>query len=66
VRLGERDAQLGITNSASLPGSDIAGEITLSDGTVIFRSELVERGNAAKAASDSVAALGEGARAPAK
>jgi hypothetical protein len=57
VRLGERAAELGITRSPSLPDSDIGGEITLSDGTVIFRSELVEHGNAVNEASDSFALL---------
>jgi hypothetical protein len=57
VRLGERDANLGITHSPSLPGTDIAGEITLADGTVIFRSELVDRGNDIGAAEASFALL---------
>jgi hypothetical protein len=59
VRLGEKEASLGITQSASIPGNDLAGEITLADGTVIFRSEMLERGNEATAADDSFALLAE-------
>jgi hypothetical protein len=63
VRLGDKEAHLGITQSAAFPGSDVSGEITLADGTVIFRSELLERGNQASA-DDSVAVLDESAKAP--
>jgi len=55
VLLGDREANLGITESVSLPGRDVAGEITASDGTVIFRSVLVEQGNEGSNANDSVA-----------
>jgi hypothetical protein len=65
VRIGEKEASLGITQSAAVPGSDLAGEITLADGTVIFRSELVARGNRPIAGDASVALLAEPASAPA-
>jgi hypothetical protein len=55
VLLGDKEANLGITESRSLPGRDVAGEITASDGTVIFRSVLVEQGNEGSNANDSVA-----------
>jgi len=55
VMLGDKEASLGITESASLPGRDVSGEITASDGTVIFRSVLVEQGNEGSNANDSVA-----------
>ncbi|HEV8549080.1 MAG TPA: hypothetical protein VGQ57_08630 [Polyangiaceae bacterium] len=55
VLLGDREANLGITESASLPGRDLAGEITASDGTVIYRSVLVEHGNEASHENDSLA-----------
>ncbi len=47
VRLGDKEASLGITASAALPGRDLAGEITAADGTVIFRSELLQHGSGA-------------------
>jgi hypothetical protein len=55
VFLGEREAQLGITRSAAVPGTDLAGEITGADGSVIYRSELVEQGNESETANDSFA-----------
>jgi len=55
VLIGETEAKLGITESRSLPGRDLAGEITAADGTVIFRSVLVEHGNEASHANDSLA-----------
>ncbi|HEY3493612.1 MAG TPA: hypothetical protein VGK73_02955 [Polyangiaceae bacterium] len=58
VRLGDKEASLGITQSASIPGNDVSGEIRLSDGTLIFRSELVERGNE-NTPDDSFALLSE-------
>ena len=33
VWLGDREASLGVTQSAAVPGTDIAGEITAADGT---------------------------------
>jgi len=56
VRLGDKEANLGITASAALPGRDLAGEITAADGTVIFRSELIEQGTEAPS-RDGVALL---------
>jgi hypothetical protein len=45
VLLGDKEANLGITGSRALPGLDLAGEITTADGTVIYRSTLIEHGN---------------------
>lgn len=45
VRLGDREAALDISESAALPGRDLSGEITAADGSVIYRSSLVEYGN---------------------
>jgi hypothetical protein len=58
VMLGEREANLGITESHAVPGVDLAGEITAPDGTVIYRAVLVEHGNAANS-GDASFALGE-------
>lgn len=46
VWVGEKQATLNVSRSSSVPGGDVAGDITTSDGTVIYRSELVELGNA--------------------
>lgn len=45
VRLGDREAALDISESASLPGRDLGSEITAADGSVIYRSSLIEYGN---------------------
>jgi hypothetical protein len=45
VWVGEKQATLSVSRSNSVPGGDVAGDITASDGTVIYRSELVELGN---------------------
>ena len=55
VWLGDREASLGVTQSAAVPGADLSGEITASDGSVIYRSELVERGNESETTNDSFA-----------
>jgi len=55
VMLGNREASLGVTQSAAVPGIDLAGEITAADGSVIYRSELVERGNEGETTNDSFA-----------
>jgi hypothetical protein len=55
VMLGEREANLGVTQSAAVPGVDLAGEITAADGSIIYRSELVERGNEGETTNDSFA-----------
>lgn len=55
VMLGDREASLGVTQSAAVPGIDLAGEITAADGSVIYRSELVERGNEGETTNDSFA-----------
>jgi hypothetical protein len=46
VWVGEKQATLNVSRSNSVPDGDVAGDITASDGTVIYRSELVEMGNA--------------------
>jgi len=45
VRVGDREAELGITRSHAVPGGDVSGEITAADGTVIYRSSLIEYGS---------------------
>lgn len=55
VMLGDREANLGVTQSAAVPGVDLAGEITAADGSIIYRSELVERGNEGETTNDSFA-----------
>ncbi|MEO7036317.1 MAG: hypothetical protein ABI548_20400 [Polyangiaceae bacterium] len=47
VRVGDQLALLNVSRSASVPNGDVAGDITASDGTLIYRSELVEMGNGA-------------------
>jgi len=46
VAIGDKAAILNVSRSSSLPGADVAGDIIGSDGSVIYRSELVEMGNA--------------------
>jgi hypothetical protein len=48
---------MGITASAAIPALDLAGEITAADGTVIFRSELLERGNESESKDASLSLL---------
>jgi hypothetical protein len=56
VLVGSQEASLGITGSEAVPNLDLAGEITAADGTVIYRSVLIEHGNeASNASSDSLA-----------
>ena len=45
VRVGEQQAKLNVSRSASVPGADVAGDITTADGTLIYRTELLEMGN---------------------
>ena len=49
VRVGEQVATLSLSHSNQIALGDVTGDITASDGTVIYRSELVEVGNAASA-----------------
>jgi hypothetical protein len=58
IWLGDKEASLGITASEALPGHDLSGEITAADGTVIFRSELLEHGNDADSKDSAVSLLG--------
>jgi len=55
VRLGDREASLGVTQSAAVPGTDLSGEIPAAAGSVIYRSELIERGNESETTNDSFA-----------
>lgn len=45
VSVGDKEATLSVARSASVPGSDVMGDITTKDGTLIYRSELLEMGN---------------------
>jgi hypothetical protein len=57
IWLAGEEASLGITASAALPGHDLSGEITAADGTVIFRSELLEHGNEAESKDSGISLL---------
>ncbi|HET7544350.1 MAG TPA: hypothetical protein VFK05_30980, partial [Polyangiaceae bacterium] len=46
VAVGDKTATLNVSRSSSVPGGDVSGDIIGGDGTVIYRSELVEIGNA--------------------
>ncbi|HWZ90117.1 MAG TPA: hypothetical protein VNW92_14740 [Polyangiaceae bacterium] len=46
VWVGDKLATLSVSHSDSVPGRDVSGDITGSDGTLIYRSELVEMGTA--------------------
>jgi len=46
VSVGDKVAILNVSQSGSVPGADVAGDIVASDGAVIYRSELIEMGNA--------------------
>jgi len=46
VAIGDKAAILNVSRSGSVPGGDVAGDIIGSDGAVIYRSELLEVGNA--------------------
>jgi hypothetical protein len=45
VRVGEKSATLSVSHSDKVASGDVMGDITADDGTVIYRSELVEMGN---------------------
>jgi len=57
VWLGDKEASMGVTASKALPGRDIAGEIVAADGTLIYRSELLEQGNEAESKDASLSLL---------
>jgi hypothetical protein len=59
VFIGDKEASLGVTASHALRGRDIAGEITAADGTVIYRSELLEHGNEADSKDTSISLLSD-------
>ena len=46
VWVGEKQATLSVSHSDSVPDRDVSGDITGKDGTLIYRSELVEMGTA--------------------
>jgi hypothetical protein len=50
VQVDGQDAVLSVVTSDAYPGRDIGGELTLRDGTVVFRATLVEAGQDAPAA----------------
>jgi hypothetical protein len=45
VRVGEKSATLSVSRSERVASGDVTGDITADDGSVIYRSELVEMGN---------------------
>jgi hypothetical protein len=45
VSIGDQEATLSVARSASVPGGDVTGDITTKDGTLVYRSELLEMGN---------------------
>ncbi|HWZ89020.1 MAG TPA: hypothetical protein VNW92_09220 [Polyangiaceae bacterium] len=49
VWVGDKAATLSVSHSDSVPDRDVSGDITSSDGTLIYRSELVEMGTAGSA-----------------
>jgi hypothetical protein len=46
VWVADKPATLSVSHSDSVPNRDVSGDITGSDGTLIYRSELVEMGTA--------------------
>jgi len=46
VAVGDKAAILNVSRSGGVPGGDLGGDIIGSDGSVIYRSELIEMGNA--------------------
>ena len=45
VRVGDQSATLSVSHSNEVKSGDVTGDITADDGTLIYRSELVEMGN---------------------
>ncbi len=45
VWVGAQEATLTVSHAASLPVGDVSGDITTRDGSLIYRSELIETGN---------------------
>lgn len=45
VRVGEKAATLSVSRSDQVASGDVTGDITADDGSLIYRSELVEMGN---------------------
>jgi hypothetical protein len=41
VRVADKSATLKVSESAELPGRDLAGEIVADDGRVLYRSQIV-------------------------
>lgn len=46
VRVGEKFGTLTVSHSDQVASGDVTGDLIADDGTVIYRSELVELGNA--------------------
>ncbi|MES1174606.1 MAG: hypothetical protein ABUL62_09760 [Myxococcales bacterium] len=47
VRVGDKLGTLTVAHSDQVPSGDVTGDLLADDGTVIYRSELVEMGNSA-------------------
>ena len=56
VRVGKHEATMRTVESQAFPWGDVGGDITTTDGTVLYRVELVEAGSARDRSSGSVAA----------
>ncbi|MEO6602730.1 MAG: hypothetical protein ABIQ16_22795 [Polyangiaceae bacterium] len=46
VRVGDQFGRLTVSHSDQVPSGDVTGDLIAEDGTVIYRSELLEMGNA--------------------
>ncbi|HEY4158552.1 MAG TPA: hypothetical protein VGM29_10665 [Polyangiaceae bacterium] len=46
VWVGDKEATLNVSHSEGVSGRDVAGDITASDGTLLYRAELLEVGSA--------------------
>jgi hypothetical protein len=52
VRIGEHEATLSVSHAGKVAGRDVAGEITASDGTLLYRAELLELGSSETPSND--------------
>ena len=59
--MGDQEAILSVTKSEAVPGRDLGGEILGPDGSLMYRAELLERGNETPKA-DAVAWAGKSLR----
>ncbi len=51
VTVNGKDGILAVVTSDGMPGRDLSGELTLGDGTVVYRASLIESGNEAPSSS---------------